>query len=71
MSENPREMCAMKRWKKMILLMTLTGPMITLHSCSTLVGTSVRDAAIDGAATFVEATTTELLDRWFGPNEQE
>lgn len=57
----------MQRWNKMILLVTLTGPIVTLHSCSTLLGTSVRDAAIDGAATFVEATTTELLDRWFDP----
>ncbi len=61
----------MKRWKKYILLVALTGPTITLHSCSTLLATSVRDAAVDGTASFVEATTTELLDRWFGSSGQE
>lgn len=61
----------MKRWKKYMLLMTLAGPTVTLHSCSSLLATSVRDAAVDGTATFVEATTAELLDRWFGPDVQE
>jgi len=59
----------MKRWKKYLLVVALTGPAFTLHSCSTVVGRSLRDAAVDGAANFVQATTTEVLDRWLGPEQ--
>lgn len=43
-----------------------TALMATQFSCVTNLGAPLRDAAIDGAAGFVEATTAELLDRWFG-----
>lgn len=61
----------MRRWKRYILSLVLVGPMFSLHSCSTVLGTSLRDAAVEGAANFVEVSTTELLDRWFGLNGQE
>jgi hypothetical protein len=66
-----KERRAMKRWKKYFLLVSLTGPTITLHSCSTILATSLRDAAVGGAATFVETATTDLLDSWFGSSGQE
>lgn len=61
----------MKQWKKYILILILAGPTITLHSCSTMLATSLRDAAIDGAASFVQTATTEWLDRWLGSEDQE
>ena len=61
----------MKHWKKFILVLTVSGPTIINLSCSTIVGTAIRDAAIDGAAGFVEGTTAELLDRWFGATAPE
>ena len=61
----------MKRWKRLAFLLVLAGPTITLHSCSTLLAASLRDAAIDGASTFVESATTEWLDSWLGSNDQE
>lgn len=60
-----------RQWKKSLLIFVLVGPTCILHSCSTMLGTSVRDAAIGGAATFVEAATIELLNRWFGSNAEE
>jgi hypothetical protein len=32
---------------------------------------ALRDAAINGAASFVEGATTELLDQWFGAGLEE
>lgn len=61
----------MKRWKQFLLTLTLCSPTVTSFSCSTLLGTAVRDAAIDGTAGFVEAATAELLDRWFGGDPQD
>jgi len=61
----------MKRWKQFLLALTLCSPTVTNFSCSTLLGTAVRDAAIDGTAGFVEGTTAELLDRWFGGDPQD
>lgn len=40
--------------------------LLTQFSCATMVSSALRDAAIDGAAIFVEGATTELLDVWFG-----
>ncbi len=61
----------MKRWKSLLLVLALGGSTVTNFSCSTLLGTAIRDAAIDGTASFVESTTAELLDRWFGSADQE
>lgn len=40
--------------------------MATQFSCVSSLGAPLRDAAIDGAAGFVEAATAEILERWFG-----
>lgn len=61
----------MNRRTKHVLFLLMTGPTITIFSCTTTLGASLRDAAIGGAASFVQATTAELLDRWFGPDPQE
>ena len=45
--------------------------LLTQFSCATMVGSAIRDAAIDGAAIFVEGATTELLDAWFGAVAEE
>ena len=42
------------------------GLMATQFSCVTNLGAPLRDAAIDGAAGFVETATADVLDRWFG-----
>jgi len=42
--------------------------MVTTFSCSTLLGSAVRDAAIKGASGFVEDTTGTLLDQLLGPD---
>ena len=54
-------------WGKLVVF-AVAGPLLTLGACSAAL--PLRDAAISGAATFVEAATTELLDRMFGPAEQ-
>ena len=58
----------MKRVKKWLLVLGLCGPTVTNFSCSTLVGTAFRDAAIDGAAGIVEETAAILMDRLLGPD---
>lgn len=45
--------------------------LLTQYSCATMVGSAIRDAAIDGAAIFVEGATTEFLDAWFGAVAEE
>lgn len=57
----------MIRRNKCFLFLLLIGPMTTIYSCSTMLAASLRDAAIDGASAFVQATTTELLDQVFEP----
>lgn len=61
----------MQRWKKCALLLVLAGPAAVLPSCGTILASSLRDAAVDGAASFVEVTTTDLLDRLLGPTLDE
>ncbi len=58
----------MKRVKRWLLVLSLCGPMVTTFSCSTLLGSAVRDAAIKGASGFVEDTTGTLLDQLLGPD---
>ena len=60
----------MKRAKKWLLVLGLCGPTVTNFSCSTLLGSAIRDAAIKGASGFVENTTGTLLDQLFGPDAQ-
>jgi hypothetical protein len=60
----------MKRWKRWALLLAISGPMATTYSCGALLARGLRDAAIDGASGFVEGSTADLLDRWFGPDGQ-
>ena len=60
----------MKRVKKWLLVLTLWGPTVTNFSCSTLLGTALRDAAIKGASGFVQDTTGALLDQLLGPDAQ-
>jgi hypothetical protein len=40
---------------------------VTNFSCSTMLGSAIRDAAIKGASGFVEGTTGTLLDQLLGP----
>lgn len=52
----------MKRRIKMFLLaLSVSGPVVTNFSCSTAVGTPLRDAAVEGAAGVIrEAVATWL-----------
>ena len=58
----------MKRAKKLLLVLSLCGPTVTNFSCSTLLGSAMRDAAIKGASSFVEDMTGTLLDQLLGPD---
>jgi hypothetical protein len=58
----------MKRVKKWVLVLGLCGPTVTNFSCSTLLGSAVRDAAIKGTSGFIEDTTGTLLDQLLGPD---
>ena len=55
-------------WRKIVVLAE-AAPLLTLAACPAAVGLPLRDAAVSGAATFVEAATIEILDRMFGPDE--
>lgn len=61
----------MQRWKKCALLLIIAGPAAVLPSCGTVLAKSVRDAAVGGTASFVQSTTTALLDRLLGPTLDE
>lgn len=63
-------MTQMKQVKKWLLVLGLCGPAASNFSCATLLGSALRDAAIDGAANVVEEATATLLDRLLGPDEQ-
>ena len=65
-----RRKANMKNWKKWALLLAISGPIVTTYSCGSVAALSVRDAAIDGLSGFVEGATSDLLDRWFGPDQQ-
>ena len=56
-------------WRKLVIL-AAAGPLLTLGACTGDAGLAMRDAAISGAASFVQSATTELLNRMFGPAEQ-
>lgn len=51
----------MRRLKKLALAISLIGTSV-IPACSTLTLTSLRDAAIAGAATFVETSIFDLLN---------
>lgn len=51
----------MRRLKKFAFSFTLLGSTIALPACSSMVIRDVRDAAINGAASFVEGTVFDLL----------
>lgn len=53
-----------RRIRKLVAVMG-ASLMVTQYSCTTTLGTELRDAAIDGAAGFVETATLNLLDRLF------
>ncbi len=53
----------MKSVKKWILILGISGPVVATLSCSGAFLQAFRDAAIDGAAGFVEETTFDLLDQ--------
>ena len=57
----------MKRVKRWLLVLSLCGPTVTNFSCSTMLGSAVRDAAIKATSGFVENTTGTLLDQLLGP----
>ncbi len=59
----------MKLIKRVLLGLTLAGPAVTPLACNTLLATEIRDAAIAGAAGFVETAVADALDRAFGPDE--
>ena len=52
----------MKALKKWALILGLAGPAITNFSCSGAVWQQFRDAALAGAASFVEQATFDFLD---------
>lgn len=47
-------------------LVTLAALLTTVQcACTNEFTTAVRDAVINGTASFVEAATTEILNQWF------
>jgi hypothetical protein len=61
----------MQRFKKWLMILSLAGPAAVVPSCSTSLVTGLRDAAINGAAAFVEEATFALLDTLItGASEQ-
>lgn len=54
-----------------LIAIVLIGSGSMQFSCTTMFGTALRDAAIGGAAGFVEGTITELLNGWFDRAFQE
>jgi len=61
----------MKRKIQSLIGILATALCATQFSCATTLGKALRDAAIDGAAGFVEGATGELLDRWLGAEFEE
>jgi len=55
----------MRRLKKIVFGLSLLGTSV-VPACSTLTLTNVRDAAIDGAANFVETTVFDVLTTLVG-----
>jgi len=61
----------LKNLKKWLLILGLTGPTVVNLSCSSALLEQFRDAAISGAASFVEQTTLDLLDQSLFPPESD
>lgn len=53
----------MKNLKKWVLVFCMAGPTVVHLSCSSAFLQQFRDAAIAGAASFVEEAAYNLLDR--------
>ncbi len=51
----------MKTFKTWMLVLAVSGPMVTTMSCSGTFFRQVRDAAFQGATGFVQTTTADLL----------
>ena len=51
----------MKSLKKWMLVLAVSGPMVTTMSCSGTLIRQLRDAAFQGATGFVETATVDLL----------
>ena len=52
-----------------VLLLALAAPGLFALSCSSTIAREFRDAAINGAASFVEQEVFNLLDTIFLPSE--
>ena len=52
----------MKTLKKWALILCLAGPAITTFSCSGTIWQQFRDAALAGAANYVEQATFDFFD---------
>lgn len=61
----------MKRSLRFFVPMLMAALAMSQVSCTAELSSAVRDAAINGTATFVESATTQLLDRWFGASLEE
>ncbi len=61
----------MKTVKRWMLLMCFAGPMVLGVSCSGNWMQDMRDAAINGAADFVQGKTFDLLNQFVTPDEEE
>ncbi len=53
----------MKNLKKWLLIVGLASPTVANLSCSSALLQQMRDAAIDGASSFVQEMTFELLEQ--------
>jgi len=56
----------MKRMKKWLWMLTVSGPIIVNLSCTNMFTTAARDATISAVATFVEDATLQFLNERFG-----
>ena len=56
----------MRRKLRSLAAAIATSLVVTQLSCATTLGTALRDAAIGGAAGFVEVATTDILNGWLG-----
>ena len=58
----------MKRLRKWVLMLGLSGPAIMMPSCSSTAWQQVRDAAITGLSNFVQQAVSDILDTTVGTN---
>ncbi len=56
----------MKTLKKWMLVLAMSGPVVTTMSCSGTLLRQIRDAVLDGTTTFVQQTTLDLLGSFTG-----